>query len=81
LNANSFPENTFPRAMQSVVLRWGPQYLSLYNDPYRPVLGTKHPWALGRRVSECWSEIWHFLQPLIDTRFMAGRRPGTMISF
>jgi len=51
---------------------WGPQYLSIYNDAYRPVLGNKHPWALGRPVSECWSEIWDVLKPLIDTPFGGG---------
>src|SRR5262249_30530127 len=39
---------------------------------YRPVLGNKHPWALGQPVSECWKEIWHVLQPLIDTPFHGG---------
>lgn len=59
--------NRFP-----LLLWWGPQYVSIYNDAYRPVLGTKHPWACGRPVSECWSEIWHILQPLIDTPFNGG---------
>jgi hypothetical protein len=35
--------NRFP-----LLLWWGPQFVSIYNDPYRPVLGTKHPWALAR---------------------------------
>ncbi len=64
--------NRFP-----LLLWWGPQYISIYNDAYRPVLGAKHPWALGRPVSECWSEIWHVLQPLIDTPFNGGPPPGT----
>jgi PAS domain S-box-containing protein len=55
-----------------MLLWWGPQYVSIYNDAYRPVLGKKHPWALGQRVSECWKEIWHVLQPLIDTPFHGG---------
>lgn len=59
--------NRFP-----MMLWWGPQYVSFYNDPYRPVLGAKHPWALGKPVSECWSEIWHVLKPLIDTPFHGG---------
>jgi hypothetical protein len=50
----------------------GPQYVSIYNDPYRPVLGNKHPWALGQPVSEYWKEIWHVLRPLIDTLFHGG---------
>src|SRR5262249_2600240 len=41
-------------------------------DPYRPVLGTKHPWALGTPVRDCWSEIWEVLKPLIDAPFHGG---------
>src|SRR4029079_14115358 len=59
--------NRFP-----MLLWWGPQYVSIYNDPYRPVLENKHPWALGQPVSNVWSEIWHILQPLIDTPFHGG---------
>ncbi|MGB6603462.1 MAG: ATP-binding protein [Steroidobacteraceae bacterium] len=59
--------NRFP-----LLLWWGPQYVSIYNDAYRPILGTKHPRALGQPVKECWSEIWHVLQPLIDTPFNGG---------
>lgn len=59
--------NRFP-----LLLWWGPHYVSIYNDAYRPVLGTKHPWALGRPLSECWSEIWHILQPLVDVPFKGG---------
>ena len=33
---------------------------------------TSIPWALGQPVRQCWSEIWHVLQPLIDTPFHGG---------
>ena len=59
--------NRFP-----LLLWWGPDYVSIYNDAYRPVLGAKHPWALGTSVRECWSEIWDVLKPLIDTPFHGG---------
>ncbi|MGE0159514.1 MAG: ATP-binding protein [Gemmatimonadales bacterium] len=59
--------NRFP-----MMLWWGPDYISMYNDPYRPVLGAKHPWALGKPVQECWSEVWPVLEPLIDTPFHGG---------
>jgi len=59
--------NRFP-----LLLWWGPEYVSIYNDAYRPILGTKHPRAMGLPVRECWSEIWHILQPLIDTPFNGG---------
>src|ERR1700749_3009137 len=45
--------NRFP-----LLLWWGPEYVCIYNGAYRPILGTKHPWALGRTVREVWQEIW-----------------------
>jgi len=50
---------TWPRSLRMIVglmlanrfpmlLWWGPDYLTLYNDPYRPVLGDKHPGSLGQ---------------------------------
>jgi signal transduction histidine kinase len=62
LLANRFPQ----------LLWWGPEFCSIYNDAYIPILGTKHPWALGRPVSEVWNEIWHVLKPLIETPFSGG---------
>ena len=62
LLANRFPQ----------LLWWGPEYISIYNDAYRPILGRKHPWGLGKPVRDCWSEIWDILKPLIDTPFKGG---------
>jgi PAS domain S-box-containing protein len=62
LLANRFPQ----------LLWWGPEFCSIYNDAYIPILGTKHPSALGRPVSEVWKEIWHVLKPLIETPFSGG---------
>ena len=56
-----------------LLLWWGPEYTQIYNDAYAPILGVKHPHkALGQPVSKCWNEIWHVLQPLIDTPFHGG---------
>ena len=60
--------NRFP-----MLLWWGKDYISIYNDAYIPVLGAKHPWGLGKPVKECWSEIWDVLQPLIDEPFYGGK--------
>jgi signal transduction histidine kinase len=46
-------ENRFP-----MTLLWGRDLRNIHNDAYIPVLGSKHPAALGRPVSEIWSEIW-----------------------
>ncbi|HXE84399.1 MAG TPA: ATP-binding protein [Gemmatimonadales bacterium] len=59
--------NRFP-----MLLWWGPEYVQLYNDAYRPVLGSKHPRSMGQRASECWPEIWDIIGPLIDTPFNGG---------
>src|SRR6185437_16265033 len=39
--------NRFP-----LLLWWGPDYISLYNDAYIPVLGLKHSDALGLPVRD-----------------------------
>jgi PAS domain S-box-containing protein len=37
---------------------WGPELTNLYNDSYIPVLGKRHPAALGLPAPEVWTEIW-----------------------
>src|SRR4029078_4880234 len=44
----------------------GPAFVQLYNDAYRPVLGDKHPRAMGQPASECWAEIWQIIGQMID---------------
>ena len=41
-----------------IVMFWGPDLIALYNDAYRPVLGKKHPSALGLPGRQVWSEVW-----------------------
>ena len=49
-----------------IILFWGPDLVTLYNDAYRPVFGAKHPAALGLPAREAWSEIWEStLKPLL----------------
>ena len=52
-------------------LAWGPDLLSFYNDAYRPILGYRLKWALGRPFREVWSEIWEEIEPLVS-RTLAG---------
>jgi signal transduction histidine kinase/DNA-binding response OmpR family regulator len=59
--------NRFP-----MLLWWGPDLCQLYNDPYRPVLGNKHPRSLGQPCRECWSEIWDIIGPLALTPYNGG---------
>lgn len=46
-----------------MALRWGPDFIMIYNDTYRPVLGDKHPWAFGRSACEVWPEVWPEIGP------------------
>src|SRR5690349_5873121 len=63
------PIESWPQSLRSAVsillpskaqiaMFWGPDLITLYNDAYRPVLGQKHPHALGLPVREVWSELW-----------------------
>ncbi len=55
-----------------IVLYWGAERVVLYNDAYRAILGTKHPWALGQRCSDCWAEIWDTIGPMLDSVVQTG---------
>ncbi len=43
---------------------WGAELELLYNDAWSPILGTKHPWALGQPAQVVWPEIWDAIEPL-----------------
>ena len=55
-----------------IVLYWGPQFISLYNDAYIPILGTKHPSALGQPFHIVWADIWDVLGPVLRNVFETG---------
>jgi PAS domain S-box-containing protein len=44
----------------------GPELVLIYNDAYRPVLGSKHPSALGQPGSQVWAEIWSDIAPMFQ---------------
>jgi signal transduction histidine kinase len=44
-----------------------PLQRSLYNDPYKAIIGGKHPAALGQPTSVVWREIWGDIRPLLET--------------
>ena len=52
-------------------LAWGPELRLLYNDAYAPILGAKHPAALGHAFEDVWAEIWDEIGPLAR-RALAG---------
>jgi len=49
-----------------MLIWWGPELVMLYNDAYRPMLGTtKHPMSMGQRGRDCWPEIWDVIGPML----------------
>jgi hypothetical protein len=47
----------------AMVVAWGPDFRFFYNDRYRPILGTKHPAALGAPGVEIFPEVWAVVGP------------------
>ncbi|HEU5226855.1 MAG TPA: GAF domain-containing sensor histidine kinase, partial [Ktedonobacteraceae bacterium] len=57
-----------------ILIWWGPELVKLYNDAYRPILGTtKHPKAMGQRGKECWPEIWDVIGPMLEGVLTVGK--------
>jgi PAS domain S-box-containing protein len=42
---------------------WGREHVNLYNDAYVPILGERHPGALGRPAKETWTDVWPVVGP------------------
>ena len=51
---------------------WGERLINIYNDAYIPVLGKRHPIALGRPAKEIWHEIWPVVGPQADAVMLRG---------
>ena len=69
------PPASWPQALKTAVslmlqtrqpayIAWGPEQISLYNDGYIPILGSKHPAGLGQPAATLWAEIWDTLGPM-----------------
>lgn len=56
-----------------MAVRWGSDFVMIYNDGYRPILGDKHPQALGLPFREVWPEVQTVLAPLHDS-ILSGER-------
>jgi signal transduction histidine kinase len=48
---------------QPMCIFWGPELVNFYNDGFLPILGEKHPSAMGQRAEECWREAWPIVGP------------------
>jgi len=50
---------------QPIWIGWGKQLIKFYNDPYKAIVGGKHPWALGSPASVVWKDIWRDIEPML----------------
>jgi serine phosphatase RsbU (regulator of sigma subunit) len=60
------------RSKFPMTLLWGPEFTLVYNDAYIPLIGDKHPSALGRPAKEVFPEAWDFIGPLLDSVMSRG---------
>ena len=51
------------------VLIWGPQHILIYNDAYVPILGSRHPDAMGGAVETVLPEVWDWNRKVLDAGF------------
>ena len=56
-----------------MLLWWGDDLVQIYNDAYRPLLGSKHPEAMGQPAAECWAEVWDDLDPKVTLVQQTGK--------
>lgn len=70
------PVHTWPQSLRTCIrimltsrqpiwIGWGKDLIKFYNDPYKAIVGGKHPWALGAPASVVWKDIWHDISPLL----------------
>jgi len=52
---------------------WGPKLINIYNDAHVPVLGKRHPDALGQPARDVWAEVWHLLAPQVEAVMQRGQ--------
>jgi signal transduction histidine kinase len=57
---------TMLHTRQATCLFWGPELINLYNDGFIPLLGEKHPAAMGERARDCWRDAWPVVGALLN---------------
>ena len=57
-------------------MAWGPDYIQIYNEAYRPICGGKHPASMGEPFKVCWATA----LPVVGDKFdRAQQGEGTYI--
>ena len=55
---------------QPMFVWWGKELINIYNDPYKAIVGGKHPTALGQPAAVVWKEIWDHVEPRAQTAML-----------
>jgi hypothetical protein len=55
------------------LIYWGSEFLYIYNDAQIPVVGNRHPHALGRPFKEARPEIWPVVRPIVEDVLATGK--------
>ena len=74
------PAEAWPQSLKTAVdvvlgsghgmcLVWGAEQTFLYNDAYAPMLGVRHPGALGTTFEAAWPDVWSDIEPLVRRVF------------
>lgn len=53
-------------SVQPIWIGWGKELIKFYNDPYKQIVGGKHPRALGQPAAMVWRDIWTDIGPLLE---------------
>lgn len=75
-NTSLGPVHTWPQSLRTCIrimlsssqpiwIGWGRQLIKFYNDPYKAIVGGKHPWALGSPASVVWKDIWLDIEDML----------------
>ncbi|HEX6098640.1 MAG TPA: ATP-binding protein [Thermoanaerobaculia bacterium] len=70
------PRDSWPQSLRTsvsiclasrfpILIWWGPELIMIYNDAYAPMLGAKHPRALGSVGRDVWFDIWPVIGPML----------------
>jgi signal transduction histidine kinase len=60
------------RSRFQLAMFWGPELVFLYNDAEREVIGSLHPYALGRPAREVLVDMWETVGPMLHKVLNSG---------
>lgn len=56
-------------SVQPMLIVWGPDQITLYNDGYAAMCGKRHPAGLGLPFRNLWFDIWDDVEPILGRAY------------